>query len=135
MTKVRNIAADLLASGISDIITAHPLISLAQFAVSIYVGTTSIDQRAEWLALEKFRDPLYSCVSPIGILVKDGIMPYNAEELTEYVSIYLNFVIQSDRLALEIAKAEISGEEFWLIQDFLGDRILPAQEILNRYCK
>ena len=126
---VTNFASDTIV----NIASKNPYISIARIASSIAMSLTQIDEKAEWLALENYLEPLERCNYSIKDLYLNGKIAADEEEVKLFASLYINMLLKLNNLAYDIGRLtpSVDTEQLSSIQK----NISTLNSILQLYFK
>ena len=89
-----------------NIAKKDPLIALVSFAADVTLLISPIDEKVELNSLSTYRQAMYRCIKPINEVYEHGIISSNADEMKQYLSIYISIMMKSNKLGIEILKLE-----------------------------
>ena len=126
-----DMVAKFAADTIVSIATKHPLLSAVKVASDLAMMITPIDEKAEWLALSCYRDALKQCMYPVKDLYLNGKITTDEDELKLFVSLYVNMLLKTNKLALDIANYSPEDNSYQIV--ILEDNISKLNNILSFY--
>ena len=130
---ISDFANKILAETIVNIATKHPALTIVTVAVDVYVTLSSVDEKAEWLALSCYRDALDRCMHPLDDLYFNGEITSDTGKLKEIASLYLSILLKSNELAVDIAIHDERGEEFTEAVYALNYNISLLNDLIDLY--